>query len=172
MSKKIIQFTKLRYYTLALSLLLIAGGIAGIIALGGFNLGIDFQAGLSQRVQIADEALSLTYTGSDDASLDISGGDVIITIRSSEGVQTENFPQNEYSTVGQLADAINQIEGLQAQVVGDSNSSTADIVTGLSLPYELGEDPVTLATANTDDADYLAIDEVREVLGDIEGVQV
>jgi preprotein translocase subunit SecF len=50
--RKVIEFTKLRWVMLVISLVVIAGGIAGTIALGGFNLGIDFQAGLSQRVTI------------------------------------------------------------------------------------------------------------------------
>lgn len=50
--KKVIEFTKLRLVMLLVSLAVIAGGIAGTVGQGGFNLGIDFQAGLSQRVTV------------------------------------------------------------------------------------------------------------------------
>ncbi len=50
--KKTIQFTKHRFVMIALSLVLLAGGLAGTLVQGGFNLGIDFQAGLSLQVEL------------------------------------------------------------------------------------------------------------------------
>ena len=47
-----IQFTRLRYYMLGLSVLLIAAGVAATVMHGGFNLGVDFQAGISLRVAV------------------------------------------------------------------------------------------------------------------------
>ncbi len=49
---KVIQFTRIRFAMIALSVILIGGGLAGTLIQGGFNLGIDFQAGLSLRVEI------------------------------------------------------------------------------------------------------------------------
>jgi preprotein translocase subunit SecF len=49
---KVIQFLKYGKLTLILSCLCIAGGIAATIAQGGFNLGLDFQPGLSQEIRI------------------------------------------------------------------------------------------------------------------------
>ncbi|MFP4383887.1 MAG: protein translocase subunit SecF [Spirochaetia bacterium] len=54
--KKIIQFTKPRFIMLAVSLVLILGGIAGTVLRGGFNLGIDFSAGINLRVQVTPAA--------------------------------------------------------------------------------------------------------------------
>ena len=42
---RVIKFTKIRLFMFALSLVLIVGGITGTIVRGGFDLGIDFQAG-------------------------------------------------------------------------------------------------------------------------------
>ena len=50
--KQVIEFTKLRWVMFVVSAVLIIGGIGGTISRGGFNLGIDFQAGLSQRVTV------------------------------------------------------------------------------------------------------------------------
>ena len=50
--KRVIQFTKLRFLMIILSLLLIIGGAMGYFLRGGFNLGIDFTAGLSEQIQI------------------------------------------------------------------------------------------------------------------------
>ena len=66
--KKVIRFTRVRIYMFILSILLIAAGIAAIIINDGFNLGIDFQAGMNLRVQIADPVMSVTYDGEGDAT--------------------------------------------------------------------------------------------------------
>ncbi|MEX2443282.1 MAG: protein translocase subunit SecF [Alkalispirochaeta sp.] len=50
--KRVFDFMKTRVVMLVISALLIVGGIAGTIAQGGFNLGIDFEAGLSLTVGI------------------------------------------------------------------------------------------------------------------------
>ncbi len=49
---KTIRFSKIRFLMLSLSLAIIAGGAIGTFLQGGFNLGIDFQAGLSIRVAV------------------------------------------------------------------------------------------------------------------------
>jgi preprotein translocase subunit SecF len=55
---RVIQFSKIRFYMIAVSVIVILGGVAGTVAQGGFNLGIDFQAGLSMRVQVGPEGVS------------------------------------------------------------------------------------------------------------------
>ena len=50
--KRVYDFMKIRVVMLIISALVIVGGIAGTIAQGGFNLGIDFEAGLSLTVGI------------------------------------------------------------------------------------------------------------------------
>jgi preprotein translocase subunit SecF len=49
---RVFQFLKYGKLTIVLSALCIAAGIAATIAQGGYNLGLDFQAGLSQDVRI------------------------------------------------------------------------------------------------------------------------
>ena len=51
--EKTINFTKLRFVMLTLSVVLIVAFWGGTFLRGGFNFGIDFKAGLSQRVKIA-----------------------------------------------------------------------------------------------------------------------
>ncbi|MFP4151597.1 MAG: protein translocase subunit SecF [Alkalispirochaeta sp.] len=50
--KRVFDFMKTRGVMLIISALVIAGGIAGTVARGGFNLGIDFEAGLNLTVAI------------------------------------------------------------------------------------------------------------------------
>ena len=51
--KRVFDFMKSRGVMLIISALVIVGGIAGTVARGGFNLGIDFEAGLSLTVSIS-----------------------------------------------------------------------------------------------------------------------
>ncbi len=164
MSTKIINFTKMRNYMFGLSLLLIIGGVLGIIALGGFNLSIDFQAGLSQRVQISDESFSLTVAGEDGVTFDVDGDDVILTLRNADGVASTTFNAATYPTIDALVDGMQGVYGVEASVIGSGSTSVDSIVTGLSLPYELGASPVYVNTANLDEANYIAIDTIREAL--------
>ncbi|MFP4374073.1 MAG: protein translocase subunit SecF [Spirochaetaceae bacterium] len=50
--KHVIQFTRIRYIMILISILVIAAGTTATVMQGGFNLGIDFEAGLLQRVEI------------------------------------------------------------------------------------------------------------------------
>lgn len=50
--KRVIDFMKARVFFLVLSAIVMVAGIAGTVVQGGFNLGIDFQAGLSLTVDI------------------------------------------------------------------------------------------------------------------------
>ncbi len=55
-----IDFLKARFIFLIVSSLVIVAGIAGTVAQGGFNLGVDFQAGLRQQVAIDPTVSSAT----------------------------------------------------------------------------------------------------------------
>ncbi len=61
--KRIYEFTKYRLIALAISGVLILGGVAATVAQGGFDLGIDFQAGLEQRLQIDPETVDAEAGG-------------------------------------------------------------------------------------------------------------
>jgi preprotein translocase subunit SecF len=50
--KNVVQFTRIRFIMIVVSVLVIAAGITATVMQEGFNLGIDFEAGLRQRVEI------------------------------------------------------------------------------------------------------------------------
>ena len=50
--QRVIPFTKIRVIMAIVSIVVIVGGAAGVFLQGGFNLGIDFEAGLRQRIQV------------------------------------------------------------------------------------------------------------------------
>ncbi|MEM5948271.1 protein translocase subunit SecF [Spirochaetia bacterium 38H-sp] len=49
---KVVRFTKYRFIAITISLLIIIGGAVGTYLNGGFNLGIDFKAGMTEQVSI------------------------------------------------------------------------------------------------------------------------
>lgn len=55
--KRVYDFMKIRVVMLVISAIVIVGGIGGTIAQGGFNLGIDFQAGLSMTVGVQTDEI-------------------------------------------------------------------------------------------------------------------
>jgi len=170
--RKVINFTKLRYIMFAVSVLLVIGGIAATVMQGGFNLGIDFQAGLTQRVQIAPVAFSATYDGTDDVTINVENETLVVEVRGEEGVETYNFPFTQYGTIGSLTSALNDIDGISTINVLDAGTASDRIVTGLKYPQELSPEPVDVNVRNDDSESYIIIDEVREALRDLDSPRV
>lgn len=73
---KTVKFTRLRFVMIALSLVLIGSGVVGTILRGGFNLGIDFQAGLSMRVAIDPAKADSSIESVRDALSGLDGAQV------------------------------------------------------------------------------------------------
>ncbi len=167
----IIRFSKLRYIMIILSVLLIAAGIAGVVSLGGFNLGIDFQAGLSQRVQIAPAAMDVRYTGTANASLDIQGGIATIEVRGETGVSKERFSLSAHADMASLAAAFSMVDGVEAEALLPS-ADPDSISTGLDFPLSLsGESQVVNAEADGSGR-VIIIDDVRSALTSFDNPQV
>jgi len=172
MAKKIYPITKYRFIAVAVSVLLLLAGIVSYIAFGGFNLGIDFQSGFAQRVQIAPPALSVTYTGSDSVTINVVGGTVSLITRDASGANYTDFDPVTYPTAGDLAQAISStVSGVVATAL-DPSLSSADLITGFGLPASLSVTPFILNSANPATASYVTIDEMREALGNDAQVQV
>ncbi|MHC1691716.1 MAG: protein translocase subunit SecF [Sphaerochaetaceae bacterium] len=172
MAKKIFPITKYRFTAVAVSAVLLIAGIVCFALLDGFNLGIDFQSGFSQRVQIAPAAVSVVYTGSDTVTLDVSSGDTTLVVRDGSGSKYLSFTAEAYPTVGELAAGLTkQVPGVTATAI-ESSLATSGIITGFGLPATLSTTPLVLNSANTDTASYISIDEMRKALGASTQVQV
>ncbi len=172
MAKKIYPITKFRFAAVGVSALLLLAGVIAYVVFGGFNLGIDFQSGFSQRVQIAPAALSVSYLGEDSVTLNVSGGDVTIIVRDDSGPRYLEFTAEEYATAGDLASAlVASVPGLTVSVI-DPTLPTAGLITGFGLPAALSATPFVLNSENTDVASFVTIDDMRDALGDSAQVQV
>jgi len=169
---RIIQFTKYRFIMISLSLLIILGGIAGTIINGGFNLGIDFQAGLSQRVQIAQQGIALVYNGSRSITLDVRGNSVNLDERSDAGVIEHSFPYRDYPTLLSLVDAFSEIDNLEATLLANGETPSSSLTIGMNLPAQLNQTPFLLHVQPDPSVTEVSIEGIRESLKSLGNIQI
>jgi len=116
--KKIFRFSRLFFPAMIFSILLTGTGLVSFFVMGGFNLGVDFRAGLIQEVQFAPTAFSLTWSGRGNATISFDRNGLYI-VNSGAGVEsrTLSFPFSEYATIGALTQALSSgVEGLNVKL--------------------------------------------------------
>jgi len=112
--RRVIPFSRMFVPAAVLSALLISGGAVAFFALDGFNLGVDFQAGVVQEVQFAPTAFTLTWEGAGNAVISSDSAGIHV-VHSGAGIETRalSFPFADYATVGAVAGAMAlRLEGL------------------------------------------------------------
>jgi preprotein translocase subunit SecF len=169
--KRVIPFSKFFLPAAVLSAALAIFGIAGYIT-QGFNLGVDFQAGLIQEVQFAPPALRLTYTGLGNASVSMSRTNLSVVI-SGSGVEgaTHEFPLANYPAVGDLASALGGVEGLRAEAAAGNARSVWLLQSAQGNPRLSPAEPFVIHYLPPEAAP-VAIDEVRSSLVSLGTVSV
>ncbi|AEF81822.1 protein translocase subunit SecF [Leadbettera azotonutricia] len=162
--KRIIPFSKFFLPAIILSILLAVGGIVGYVT-EGFNMGVDFQAGLLQEIQFAPGAFQVTYNGRGNASISLSRTNLTIVI-SGAGVEEEqhDFPFASYPAVNDLVRGLQAIDGISASAsssVGSIRSSWL-VVSAQSSP-QLGSVPYNVHYLSPDEQ-VIPIEDVRSAL--------
>ena len=74
--RRVIQFTRIRFWMIGMSVVLIAGMFVVTGIRGGFNYGVEFKAGLSMRVQVLPEKAKSTIAAVRKALSGIDGYEV------------------------------------------------------------------------------------------------
>ena len=169
--KRVINFTKIRFIMFIISAVLIISGIAGTFLMGGWNLGIDFQSGLSQRVQIAPVAMEVSYTGDEEVRFNILNGRVSIDIFTADGKSDSySYTLSDYATVDDLAKALSELSSLVAVPV----TPDTEAVKLLSLAYliDLSEDTAVVNYTNEGSGSFVGIDEIRNILSVVGDPQI
>jgi preprotein translocase subunit SecF len=140
--KRVIRFSALFLPACVLSLILIVGGIIGYFIQGGFNLGVDFQAGLIQEVQFAPSAFTLTWSGRGNASVSFDRSNLYIVVSGAgiEGV-THTFPYTQYTTIEALTGALNSVEGIEITNLAPADAQSAWLIQSTQGNPQLGSDP-------------------------------
>jgi preprotein translocase subunit SecF len=168
MLKNDIPIIKLRWISWALAVLLIAAGVATFVGFGGFNLGVDFESGLSQRIRVAPVGLEVSYDGTKDMILSISSSAVSVESRGDEGVEVTSLRFASYPSAADLATALSGIPGVSATVI-DGSLRSADLLSGYGFPATLTAEATKL---NFQGGQSRSIEEVRSALADLGNVKV
>jgi len=163
--RKIIPFSRFFVPAAVLSAVLITGGVVSFFAMGGFNLGVDFQAGTVQEVQIVPTAFSLTWDGAGNASIEYDTNGIRI-IHSGAGLETRSlsFLFSQYATVGELLRAMaSQLEGLHYARYAPEGTNSSWLMRGALGDPMLGSVPHRVHYLNPDAAE-IPIATVRDVM--------
>ncbi len=164
--KKMITFTKYRYVAFAISALLIVGTIVGLFV-QGFTLGLDFQAGLSQQIQIADPLASVTYDGEETLELAVSGDRVTLRVVSTAGSEEISYLFADYANADALIAELHAYEGVTAILDESYADRAADtIVAGVNFPATLGTE-ATLLHGRTNEV-VATSEDIRILLADLD----
>ncbi|SIQ74901.1 protein translocase subunit secF [Alkalispirochaeta americana] len=129
---RVFDFMKSRLIMMLLSAVVIVGGIAGTVVQGGFNLGIDFRAGLSMTVgisgDVSEDDLRAALTGFEGAQVQRLGAEAdqrfVIRVRD-EGTDGDDVQEGfAERTSRELLDVLagafpaSQVEELETVYVG------------------------------------------------------
>jgi preprotein translocase subunit SecF len=161
---KIFRFSRFFAGAVIFSLALVVFGLAGYFINGGFNLGIDFQAGLLQEVQFAPRAVSLSYDGPGNATVSLNRTVFTIAV-SGAGVQgrTYQYLLSDYETIGSFTQTLSQIEGVTAESAVSSSTPFRLLVLDTQSNPVLGNDPYWIYYLPPN-AEAVPIDRVRSAL--------
>ena len=152
--KRVIRFSRARYWFFGFSSLLILIGIGGYVVNHGLNLGVDFKAGITFQFQVAPASFTVQYTGPDKAEISIpageealtSPGDIIFTVTSSRNGSKQTFPFRyaNFATVKDLTEAIQrQVAGVSVVIKGDGSAAPTELEP-LSRPADITDTPATI----------------------------
>jgi preprotein translocase subunit SecF len=170
--KRIIRFDKAFLPTTIVSVVLIVAGLVGYFVKGGFNLGVDFQAGLVQEIQVAPTALQLTYSGKGVAAVSASAAKFDIVVSGSDVENaTYSFPFAQYATIGALKDGLSGVPGISASLSADASVPATTLIQSAQENPRLGADPYAMHYL-LPGAEPVALETVRSAVASVGNVSV
>ncbi len=175
--KRVIQFSRGYKISVIASATLIALGIVGY-AVKGFNLGVDFQAGINQTVQLAYPAIDVSYAGKGNAVLTLTEEKATIVFSGAEvEARTENIEFKTATTIGAVLQALKAVPEVGAQL-RDAAAGAEGLPSTLLVPTfqgdtRLGATPVLMHRAPSGEGERFAtIDKVRAAISGLGSVSV
>jgi len=173
--KKIIRFSKFFIPAAIISCLLAAFGVTGYVINNGFALGVDFQAGLIQEVQVAPTAFTLRWNGTTSAVIQFDRGNIYFVV-SGSGIEnrTYQFAFSEHGTIGSLKSAIEeQLEEMEVTITANENVNSQWLVFSSLGNRSLSSDVPYIVHYHDPSSPYIDISEVRNAMaGFSQGVSV
>jgi len=163
--KKIIRFSRFFFPAAVISVIVVVLGVAGYVMKNGFNLGVDFQAGLIQEIQFAPTAFRLTYNGPGDATISLSRSalDIVVSGAAADEL-THRFAFASYPTQSAIVSALRGVEGLGVtDPVSPSSASSWLIQSAQSSPRLDANEPFIIHYLSPN-AGPMRIEDVRSSL--------
>ena len=162
--KRVIRFSRFFIPSFILSGVLILVGLVAYFSLG-FNLGVDFQAGINQTVQLALPVATVSYEGKGNAELRVSDSALTLVFSGAEVEQkTVLLDYATYPTAGDLAKALSAETDIKVSLeAGQESSATSLLVPTYQGNTLISEKPMTLHRTPAGDSELFAsIDDVRQ----------
>jgi preprotein translocase subunit SecF len=157
--KRVIHFSRGYIPAVIASSTLIILGIVGY-AVKGFNLGVDFQAGINQTVQIAIPSVEVTYSGKGTATLAVSEKAVTIVYTGAEiDNKTVEVSYASAPTVDAVVAAINAVPDTHAVAKGNGADASALFVPTFQGDTVLGAAPLLITRVPANDSERTATTE-------------
>ncbi|HOX13536.1 MAG TPA: protein translocase subunit SecF [Spirochaetia bacterium] len=171
--KRVIRFDRGFLAAVLLSVALIAFGIVGL-ATKGINLGVDFQAGINQYVQLVYPALDVSYSGTGNAVLSVSDTRAVLVF---SGADVENrtieYDLAASGTLSDLASAFSSQPGVSARVTDGAGKPAVTLVPTYQGDIRLAAAAVRLSREPETETEYFAgMDKVRAAAATIGSVSV
>jgi preprotein translocase subunit SecF len=161
-----IKFSKLYIPAAVLSSAIMLSGIVGYFIFGGFNLGVDFRAGINETVRLALPAMEVTYSGEGTATLDIAEKSAtLVIVQTKNDDKTVKIPFDQFKTVGELAAALNGYAGVKATVKGSSEIGSGAIIAAQQGTNELSAENAFVIHRSilTEAEKFASIEQIRKV---------
>ncbi|HUW71360.1 MAG TPA: protein translocase subunit SecF [bacterium] len=170
--KRVIQFHKAFLPAALVSIALIVFGFAGLVT-KGFNLGVDFQAGVNQYVQLAFPAADISYAGKGTPVLSISESAVIVVFSGADVVaHTASWDLKTVGTIADLATAM-KAENIDVTIRDGAGLSATLLVPTYQGDYTLGPQAVLVHRGPKVASEaYGTIEQVRKSVETVGSVSV
>lgn len=166
--KKTLNFSKGFVPSVIISCVLIVFGLVGFFT-KGINFGIDFKPGLVEEVRVASPAASLSYNGPAKVAVNLAKSEMEVVV-SGTGAEnaTYTYNLNEYSTMGELTQEVNKVEGVKMTAMDSSANTYASYLNSASTNV-LSSSPIYIYPAGVTKA---SADDVRNALSAVSGISV
>ncbi len=166
--KKTLNFSKGFVPSVIISCVLVVFGLVGFFT-KGINFGIDFKPGLVEEVRVASPAASLSYNGPAKVAVNLAKSEMEVVV-SGTGAEnaTYTYNLNEYSTMGELTQEVNKVEGVKMTAMDSSANTYASYLNSASTNV-LSSSPIYIYPAGVTNA---SADDVRNALSAVSGISV
>lgn len=170
--KHLIRFHKAFLPAVVFSVVLIAFSLIGLLT-KGFNLGVDFQAGINQYIMLAYPAAEVSYTGAGTPVLSIGENTATLVFSGAtvEG-RTVTYDLRTVGTINDLA-AVMRDEGVVMNIRDGAGLSADLLIPTYQGDFVLTESPVLIhRTPRNPSESFGSIDRIRSAVAGIGSVSV